>query len=870
MSALGFRRHIADATGDQTIAAGQLSPRFYAPALALVVRPPARIDALQAHFKSDKQEVPSLLYQRHTFRDEPRYFFDLVGYAPGMNTSAADIQAVLEAEALPLPGNKAGKIDDAARALLDKARVSGWHALTITEPGQTPCTIVFDGEGRYAYERELPLGLRERVVCDGQTLLHLYPQLSVGARRSVSRFHRTDFFDAVPQAIPPAEDLARGADLKAIDRRIIAIVPHGATTAKDADGKPAAYVRVHLVFGTDGRLAERQIVRMPKGEILLREVCSADGTVSILDGKGKELRARKRTLVSAKAPNLKADTKDLVVLPLPYRTREHVRRTLKIEKQRNQDLRFADALHLLAAHVGQNNAGEAITLFHQAFHGRDQRQLGFYVLLAACGVNLDAQNADVMAEHLDAPVAQYLALHSSPVLRKHASQWAVASAQWGDGMLRHLAVSHALYQRWQSDKVVKGDKARVQADIERALDYVRRHKDTAWGWALLCLMQDRAGKDQALHAALAECCPLFENVPGLRYAARYEQARSLWRAGRKEEARKQFTQLYRDTLKEEVLPVIDADFRQALVGVEADRWGELLRDTAASLVKDKRRPAVLALVWQCWQLDDQPLANHLLTTALEGISDKKEQLSMKLAGIRFLSQSAQLPQADQLLGELLANAETAKQAALWRLAADLAGKRDLTARQLECLEKALDAEYASLPEVVDLKTVRHEYGQLLGHYQSLADAMVTLKVQPPRDFLTKAVRAADRWRMLDKDASEACRQVARILQRLGERDLSWDYLTTPVALKPNEAAPWAELAQALRHKGDLELADLAYTAAFEAEPTNAQTLWDRAQNLRQIGRTVEAARLFRQIAEGQWQPRFQGLQAQARLQSQER
>ena len=51
----------------------------------------------------------------------------------------------------------------------------------------------------------------------------------------------------------------------------------------------------------------------------------------------------------------------------------------------------------------------------------------------------------MLAEHLDAPVAQYLALHSSPVLRKHASQWAVASANWGEGMLRHLALSDEHY-----------------------------------------------------------------------------------------------------------------------------------------------------------------------------------------------------------------------------------------------------------------------------------------------------------------------------------------------------------------------------------------------------------------------------------------
>src|SRR5262249_18289595 len=98
--------------------------------------------------------------------------------------------------------------------------------------------------------------------------------------------------------------------------------------------------------------------------------------------------------------------------------------------------------------------------------------------------------------------------------------------------------------------------------------------------------------------------------------------------------------------------------------------------------------------------------------------------------------------------------------------------------------------------------------------------------------------------------------------------LGWDYLTTPVALRPHEADPWAGLAQSLAQQGDLELADRAYAAAFAAEPTNAQLLWDRAEGLRQAGRHVEAGRLFRQLAEGRWQPRFQGLQAQARLQMQ--
>ncbi len=107
--------------------------------------------------------------------------------------------------------------------------------------------------------------------------------------------------------------------------------------------------------------------------------------------------------------------------------------------------------------------------------------------------------------------------------------------------------------------------------------------------------------------------------------------------------------------------------------------------------------------------------------------------------------------------------------------------------------------------------------------------MVALKLTPPPDFLSRVVRAADRWRAVDNDATAACQGAARILQRLGVREMAWDYLTTPVALRPNEAGPWSNLAGTLAKSGDLELADRAHRAALEAEPTDPQFLWDRAR-----------------------------------------
>jgi tetratricopeptide (TPR) repeat protein len=290
-----------------------------------------------------------------------------------------------------------------------------------------------------------------------------------------------------------------------------------------------------------------------------------------------------------------------------------------------------------------------------------------------------------------------------------------------------------------------------------------------------------------------------------------------------------------------------------------------MQGTAQKLISDKRRPVVLALAWQCWQLDDTPQANQLLGLALDDIQDAKERDGMKLAAVLFYRQTKQLPQADQLLAQLLDDPKLAQKPGLWRLAGKIASERKMTARSMECLEKALDLEYKDLPEVINLKQVRQDYGELLNHYESLAQSLVALKVAPPEGFVGKVIKAADRWRALDPGSTQACNTTASILRTLGQNDLGWDYLTTPVAMQPNTPEPWLALASNLKLSGESTLAELAYKAAFEAEPTNAQTLWDRAENLQQAGKAAQAQTLYRQIAEGHWGPQYAGLVAQAKL-----
>src|SRR5262249_53257487 len=156
-----------------------------------------------------------------------------------------------------------------------------------------------------------------------------------------------DFARLVPWVLPHAEDLARGADLVMAGKRTVAIVPHRSNDRK--------HIRLQLVFAEDGRLAEQQVVEMPAKTIVGRIVFSSAGDIRILDAQEKEVVALKGKLDRAEAPNLKPDVKDLVVLSLPYRSRQHIIDTRKLKDKRNEDLGFADAFDLFAADFAAGN-----------------------------------------------------------------------------------------------------------------------------------------------------------------------------------------------------------------------------------------------------------------------------------------------------------------------------------------------------------------------------------------------------------------------------------------------------------------------------------------------------------------------------------
>ncbi len=451
--------------------------------------------------------TPTLLYQPPTCSEDPRLFSDLVAYAPGLNTTDADVLAVLDAEAAPNLSDAPGHIDPEARRLIEQSRRPRWRVLTLGgDQGAAALHFYFDGAGRYVYEHNLPLGLHERVVCDGETLWHLYPELGLAARRTISRFHRAEIAGLTPWALPPVEDLCRGADVEAVDPHTVALVPLGAKTRRTDDDKPAPYYRLMLVFADDGRLTERRWEEMPSNKVMAREIYDGDGGVRVLDADGKEVSADHRKVADAPAPDLSADVTGLVVVRMPLRSRDRVFGDLGLDSSRPLSdevngcypyLEPEQAVELLAGAMTEGNAGEAAMIHRDCFEAHGDQQRGLFTLLAAAGVNLCAEPAfqQYLSNHKDDPLAQYFALLGNGMYAfLHGETTLDLGEKVGapDGFLRRLAEFHDLQTRWDSSGWRWIDPALRRADEARTFDYIRRNHDNAFGWALQIHVQNHA------------------------------------------------------------------------------------------------------------------------------------------------------------------------------------------------------------------------------------------------------------------------------------------------------------------------------------------------------------------------------------------
>ena len=559
---------------------------------------------LEQRVRQDSAQ-PNWLYPQPETLNQRRSTRRLVDFAPAIATSSADALAIIEEEAnlerRPEPGN----IDERARELIEAARRWDWLRMTLRDgEDQVAFEVTIDGQGRFRFDHQTDQGLREIVICDGPTLRHLYPELGLGTTRSMSRFHRTELAQLVPWLLPTVDDLALGADLRLIGPSTIAIAPHDVAPHDvghdSAEDQAKSYLRQHLEFAEDGRLAQRSLVEMPSGKTLVRVSFSEEGTVRWYDGDDQQRDEFHISLAPAEMPDLTPTSDALVVLPMPVRTREHVyQQAMKASGEAASDAETADALRtiasddqhragdpghwseaaalqLLAADLLQNPA-ELRDVIGRRFFARGDRRIGFYTLLLSSGqpwdVDARAQLSDGTTTKMD-PLADHpastLAHYIDSRLRRtrfDIEQAGSQTTQPMDRFILDLAEYQQLAARWSLPLQPPEDAEIRRRELDELFGFLSRCESPRFAYTLLRRLQRRYGDSQP-HARIAAALIEQEKGGTISYGVKYELARSLANRGETTQARALFVQLYREALDAGVLPPIDPTFASVIQGAE--------------------------------------------------------------------------------------------------------------------------------------------------------------------------------------------------------------------------------------------------------------------------------------------------------------
>jgi tetratricopeptide (TPR) repeat protein len=577
---------------------------------------------------------------------------------------------------------------------------------------------------------------------------------------------------------------------------------------------------------------------------------------------------------SIEAPSKAPVTDGMVILPLPYRSADSYSLVVPAKPAGNggtdySNLSEADALKLVATHVATSDFSALWNVINQRFAAKDDNRMGFAVLLSGSAVN-NSKPIHEVASHSEGSSAlgSFVVQHfdwwkdqdrnKEFVLPKSASPF-----------LSHLADIHNLYALWSSGRATQDrTETQVNKELNRALELVRTCRSRSVAWTLLRTVHksiDESLSSKKLFGRLASEAASFEDDPALGSRARLAKVQWLISAGRKEQARQLYEEFLSRITKAGLTPVLSDEIRFGFIAQFGDSkaWSDIILASAEPLAKEKRSFALMQLAQQCATITEADTATQLLDKAITGVNLKKRP-DLLITGLQCLITIGDWKLAEEFARQLMQYRNADGNAALWRTASRIAGALGDGDESLRRLEQAMRLEFAAMPDIVNVQSLRSDYNKLFDRFTMFAEESLAAKKRLPEDFVERIAQAADAWRSVDPDPTQACQRAAKLLQLVGLHDAAWEYWTTPLVNTANSSAAWSNLAGALQETNQLHLADQAWSEAFTAEPTNPELLWHHATLLRSQGYTERAKPLLQKIVTGKWQPRFANIQSQAR------
>lgn len=817
---------------------------------------------------------------------------ELPGYAPGLQTWMADRLAAIE----PVLPTKPvlGAVDVEARRLIDQARSLGWQRIEFTgnRLGAGRSTqVTADGTGRFFMTREVSAGLKETVIQDGTDLWHLYPEIGLGARRPVTRFHQPAIQALLAWYVPPANDLSAGADLKFVGARTVRIIPHRQEklAAKpggipSTDGKVVdRRIVVELVFAESGGLAESRVLDADSNRVLRKLTIASDGTMRLfhdnqLVSEGRVVRE------SVDAPSLIPDTAGLVVLPLPYRSAGGVPVKVPVNLQSNSpdfaSLSDEDALKLLATYFAEARSSELATFIEQRYTARGDHRIGLAVLMSSIAPN-NALVATATKQHPDSPLAVFLEQFSG-VVTNASLDATLTAGERGGPFLHRVCGEYNHLTRWRSD--LAASRERLTADVDKELDatlqFARESRSLEFMALLLSAVQSSLQRTERWNAVtarkLVDATTAIAEQWDVPEFGRSERINWLMLIGDDPAVA-----LATELLKREFAQAIDTgnrpnlrtDTREAFVkhfktpvSQPCEPWGALVMEAARSLRAKERRLELLEIARRCVGLAEPALASSICDMAIED-QDLSKNSALNLVSLQYAKEANDWKLAELCIQRTLADDELRKDSRYWRDAAEIAHHRARFAEWIESLDKAYQMEFASLPKSINVEAFRQDYGKLFEQLEQRTEQLTDAGTAEKMAFAAIVQKSAARWREIDVDETQVCHRTARMLTKLGLATAAWNYWTTPLAKTPDQSAVWQTFANAMNEEQRFVEADRAWATAFACEPTNPEILYQHAVFLRSLRQEQRAVDLFHRVATGAWQPRFDDVKHRAQFQA---
>ncbi|MFP4058226.1 MAG: VIT domain-containing protein [Candidatus Brocadiia bacterium] len=799
--------------------------------------------------------------------------YDLVRYCPGLRSTLFDALCLV---ARRFGSEPRGQVSEAAAAALAAARQAIQPVAVRLEEDRPPLLV---GPGdRFASVHTTPMYLEERMVCDGDQVVHLYPELGLAARREASPLRRAALRRLVPHLVEPAAWLARTCDVERLGKEEEEAVWASLGTGADAPAEPGRFVlqltpvaqgeeappaRLLVAVASDGRVHARRLVVEGEPRLTLTYTYRG-GRVAArwLDGEGEEL-AHGEYLAEPFRPaadTFAADLEPYVVFDIPLRRPAHYRAQIE---EMEATVAFSPELvalyrHLALAHIqeyrwqrwwrGHQEARDAVRRALNLLQpARREGKVGDLVLLGSTGYPQEVAELREMTSVAEGhPLVDFFRHCRS----NNREELAELRDRLSGGLMGHLAAYRAVVHSHDRPEELR---AFVEAYRRSPLLFAAAYYVSNW-------QRNRKGRpSEAWRALLAH--------PRWRFAAIHMAARENLAEGASRRVAEAFDALHRELSEKGVeLPVSDRVAAILKRVEDGEPWQRVVRRARAAAEKTEGAAPLLRFAEMALRNGEAELAERAIAQA-ESLAGGRERPTVVLAIAQAEWAGGRPKEAFGLYEQLLADLEgrgVPPSAGLLAAAARLAEQAGETGRAIELEERSLALEHRELPELINLQAYRTRYRWLWSQYhRRVLEAARAGDRQSLDAWLARARKTWRLWYSVDPESPWLLKHMASLLADAGRTAEAWLYLSTLIDRKPRDAETYYHLAQWCRGRKRLDQAQQWLARAYEWDTANPRWLLERAKVLREMGRQDDADRLFQRIIDGQWAPGLEGYKQRA-------